>query len=358
MAKKQSTNKNDPATLAFSAVENALKGSILSADAESPGAANSKGSKPASAKARPDTTAERSRAANRIARKTGGVANDDNLAPSKLLYDLNAKPSQAPIWIATILSAIWIGITGFATWNRYGPQLAEGESLGALVGTLDLAGVVSVMFLPVLGFFAVAILTRRAQDLRMAAASMTRAAIRLAEPETTAADKIATVGQAVRREVTTLADGLERALSRAGELEVMIHNEVTVLDKTYSENESRMRGLIQELASQRDSVITNSERVREAISESHSGLVFDLDMIAQRIAGTIEERGGELTRSMNAAGENLTQAFGEKSDSFISLVDNRTTGLLSALDDSAGKLNLALEDRTSSISGAFEERTH
>ncbi len=356
MAKKQSTNKNDPATLAFSAVENALKGSILSADAEHSSASKApegNSSKPFSSK-----TPERNNAASRIARKTGSVANDDNLAPSKLLYGLNAKASSLPIWIASVLSAIWLAVTGLATWSRFDQQLTEGQTLGNLAGTLDFAGIVAVMFLPVLGFFAVAILARRAQDLRIAANSMTRAAISLAEPETTAADKIATVGQAVRREVSTLADGLERALSRAGELEVMIHNEVTVLDKTYSENESRMRGLIQELASQRDSVITNSERVREAISESHSGLVFDLDMIAQRIAGTIEERGGELTRSMNEASENLTKAFGERSDSFISLVDGRTTGLLSALDDSAGKLNLALEDRTSSISSAFEERTH
>ena len=54
--------------------------------------------------------------------------------------------------------------------------------------------------------------------------------------------------------IDALGDGLERALSRAGELEVMIHNEVTALERTYSDNESRMRALIQELASQRDSV--------------------------------------------------------------------------------------------------------
>ena len=44
-------------------------------------------------------------------------------------------------------------------------------------------------------------LVRRAQDLRLAAASMTQAAMRLTEPESAAAHKIATVGQAVRREV-------------------------------------------------------------------------------------------------------------------------------------------------------------
>ncbi|VAW24224.1 hypothetical protein MNBD_ALPHA11-1335, partial [hydrothermal vent metagenome] len=364
MAKKNESANNDAASLAFSAVENALKGSILEPDAKSNSSAPRNSAKQANSQTKGANALnsadiqDKSRAARRIAAKTGSVANDDRHSPSRVLYGLNAKPSKAPIWIATVLSIFWVAITSIAASNGISDQVTQGASVITILGSLDFASTIATVLLPVLGFFAIAILARRAQDLRIAAASMTEAAVRLAEPETTAADKVATVGQAVRREVTALADGLERALSRAGELEVMIHNEVTVLDKTYSENESRMRGLIQELASQRDSVITNSERVREAISESHSGLVFDLDMIAQRIAGTIEERGGELTSSMNKASSELQRAFGEKSESFISLVDNRTTDLMSALDDSAGRLNLTLEDRTSSISSAFEERTH
>src|SRR6185503_18494743 len=136
-------------------------------------------------------------------------------------------------------------------------------------GSNDFIGLVALTVIPVLGFFAIAALIRRAQDLRNAATAVTHAAIRLAEPETTASEKVASVGQAVRREVNAL-------------------------ERTYSDNESRMRALIQELASQREAVITNTERVREAITESHTGLVFDLDMISQRIAGTIVESGGNL----------------------------------------------------------------
>ena len=211
------------------------------------------------------------------------------------------------------------------------------------------------MVLPVLGFFAVATLFRRAQDLRNAASSITQAAIRLAEPEVTASEKVASVGQAVRREVNALGDGLERALSRAGELEVMIHNEVTALERTYSDNESRMRALIAELASQRESVLTNTERVREAITESHTGLVFDLDMISQRIAGTIVESGGNLTKALETAGNTLNGAFGERTESFVSLVDNRTSDFLAALDDSASRLVAdASQDQTSAMSRDFE----
>ncbi|OYX02797.1 MAG: hypothetical protein B7Z15_18760, partial [Rhizobiales bacterium 32-66-8] len=296
---------------------------------------------------------ERLRAADKIAQQAGAVANDDRFPTSKILYSLQNRSSSAPTWIALLLSVIWLAVSGAGAWLRYGPQLSN---FGSFVGTIDFIGLVAIMFLPVLGFFAVATLFRRAQDLRNAASSITQAAMRLAEPEVTAADKVASVGQAVRREVNALGDGLERALSRAGELEVMIHNEVTALERTYSDNESRMRALIAELASQRESVLTNTERVREAITESHTGLVFDLDMISQRIAGTIVESGGNLTRALETAGNTLTNSFGERTESLVSLVDNRTTDFITALDDSSNRLALTFEDQTAAMARTLDGR--
>ena len=301
---KNLTPNNDPAALAFSAVEDALKDSVFNLD--------STPEKTPERRTSDTARSERLRAADKIAQQAGPVANDDRF-PAKILYNLNSRSSSAPTWIALVLSAVWLCVAGAVAWLRYGPQLSN---FGQFAGTIDFVGLLAILFLPVVGFFAVATLFRRAQDLRNAASSITQAAMRLAEPEVTAADKVASVGQAVRREVNALGDGLERALSRAGELEVMIHNEVTALERTYSDNESRMRALIQELASQREAVITNTERVREAITESHTGLVFDLDMISQRIAGTIVESGGNLTKALETAGNSLNGAFGERTESF------------------------------------------
>ncbi|UXN72406.1 hypothetical protein N8D56_13780 [Devosia sp. A8/3-2] len=55
-----------------------------------------------------------------------------------------------------------------------------------------------------------------------------------------------------------------------------------------------MRALIAELASQRKAC-SPIPSACEAITESHTGPVFDLDMISQRISGTIVESGGNLT---------------------------------------------------------------
>ena len=117
-----------------------------------------------------------------------------------------------------------------------------------------------------------------------------------------------------------------------------------------------MRALIQELASQREAVITNTERVREAITESHTGLVFDLDMISQRIAGTIVESGGNLTKALETAGNSLNGAFGERTESFVSLVDNRTSQPASTRSTTAPTASTS-RSRTAPRPSAWPSRT-
>ena len=56
-------------------------------------------------------------------------------------------------------------------------------------------------------------------------------------------------------------DAISRALGRAGELEALVHNEVAALERSYTENENRIRNLINELASEREALANNSERV-------------------------------------------------------------------------------------------------
>ena len=56
-----------------------------------------------------------------------------------------------------------------------------------------------------------AALTRRAQEVRMTARSMMQVAVRLAEPETIATEQMVTLSQAIRREIASMGDGIERA---------------------------------------------------------------------------------------------------------------------------------------------------
>ena len=124
------------------------------------------------------------------------------------------------------------------------------------------AGVV----LPLLFIWGYALMLRRAQELKIAARSITEVAYRLIEPENEAVNSVRSVGQAIRLEVNSLTQGIERAMTRASELEGLVHNEVSSLETSYSDNELRIRGLVDELASEREAIINHTERVRSSIS--------------------------------------------------------------------------------------------
>ena len=75
---------------------------------------------------------------------------------------------------------------------------------------------------PMFFFFGFAALARRLHELRLSARSITQVALRLAEPETVAGENVAILSQAIRREIASMGDGIERALARAAELETLV----------------------------------------------------------------------------------------------------------------------------------------
>src|SRR5437660_718447 len=105
-----------------------------------------------------------------------------------------------------------------------------------------------------------------------------------AEPETVARDSIVSVGQAIRREVAAMGDGVERALARAAELESLVNNEVTALERAYNDNELRIRTLLDSLAQQRETLVGQAEQVRNAITNVHLDLSHDITSVSEAVA--------------------------------------------------------------------------
>ena len=124
----------------------------------------------------------------------------------------------------------------------------------------------AAIFLPPLLFFMTAMLIRRSQEMRHISRAMTEVTLRLAEPEGVSTDAIVSVGQAIRREVAALGDGIERAIERASELESMVRTEVATLEHAYNENENRVRALIGDLNIERDAIVEHSAHLRDAIA--------------------------------------------------------------------------------------------
>ena len=136
----------------------------------------------------------------------------------------------------------------------------------------------------------------------MIAQSMAQVAIRFSEPEGAAADSMVTVGQAIRREVAAMGDGVERAIARAGELETLVANEVAALERAYSDNEVRIRALLQDIAHQRDNLVGQAEQVRSAISGVQIDLRHDIALISDAIASRVDEVAKSITGALEERG--------------------------------------------------------
>src|SRR6266700_869081 len=252
-------------------------------------------------------------------RPTRRAANDDRETIGQILQAIQkGRPARNVYTLATIFAGVWLVGSGLLTISFLPSlQAAIGQGSG---GTLVLAGLAALFFAPMLLFYFLASLSWRGQELRMIAQSMAQVAIRFSEPEGTASDSMVTVGQAIRREVAAMGDGIERAIARAGELETLVANEVSALERAYTDNEVRIRALLQDIAHQRDNLVGQAEQVRSAISGVQIDLRHDIalisdaiasrvDEVAKSITGALEERGAHITSALSNAGDNMILAL-------------------------------------------------
>ena len=169
----------------------------------------------------------------------------------------------------------------------------------------------AIFFAPIIFFYVLAHMAWRSQELRLITQSMAEVAMRLAEPETVARELIVTVGQAIRREVAAMGDGIERALARAAELETLVANEVSALEHAYNDNEVRIRALLQDLGSQRDTLVGQADQIRDAINSVHLDLGNDISRISELVAEQVNEASRRITHALAEKGEHITRALGE-----------------------------------------------
>src|ERR1043165_3929234 len=126
MAKKSNT-QDDPATLAFSAVEDALKDSVFGGPA--PAAEPPAQPEPMIAPSRPQSSGggrtERARVADKQASMAGSVANDDRFQGSRILYGLQSRSNSTPSFVAVIVSIVWVAAILGIGLIRNGAQMGS-----------------------------------------------------------------------------------------------------------------------------------------------------------------------------------------------------------------------------------------
>ncbi|MEP2725574.1 MAG: antitoxin, partial [Roseibium sp.] len=335
----------DPAEAALSAVEEALKldfgGPEASSETGDSAPRASASDRATSTRPAPSQGAEakpnREESTPNRRRGRGGrppAANDDRRNIGGLIFSLQRRPSSAPFWGALVLSVVW-GLVGTSlTLSSFGDQLSGITDLNTLSNSPALILAAVAILVPIAFFWVMAMMIWRAQEMRIVARGMTEVALRLAEPEDMAKESILSVGQAIRREVSAMGDGIERAIARASELEVLVHNEVSSLERSYNDNELKIRSLIEELVSQRESIVMNADRVRETISGAH-------ESFAAQLTNTSSEFGS----SVDSATERMVEAVNSRVSELTSTVDNRIETLSSSLSSSGNELVEALTVR-------------
>src|SRR3984957_15122270 len=257
-------------------------------------------------------------------------ANDARESIGQILRPLQRRPARTSYILASIFAAIWV-IGGLMLGRIYMPDIQQ--ALGPSGLTAPVLAVLGTIYLaPVVFFYVLAHMAWRSQELRLIAQSMAEVAMRLAEPETVARESIVTVGQAIRREVAAMGDGVERALARAAELETLVANEVSALEHAYNDNEVRIRALLQDLGGQRDTLVGQAEQVRDAINSVHLDLSHDISQISQLVADQVNEASRRITHTLAEKGEHISRALGHAGDTMIEALGERGGDLLERLE--------------------------
>ena len=267
------------------------------------------------------------------------AANDDRPSVGQILQALQERPSATPYVLATLVSLAWLGVAGLYAYSLFtSGQWPLPVSQAALLGL--------GAFGPVAFFFATASLARRAQEMRMTARSMQQVAIRLAEPETVATEQVVTLSQAIRREVASMGDGIERALARASELETVLRSEVTNLERSYGDNERRIRSLIDELASEREAIIGNADRLRQSITGAHEKLSQELEVTSVRISERVEETGSRVTSSLGSKAEEINLMLARNGDTIVERIGAQSGAVIDKLTASGENVSSRLTEVT------------
>ena len=294
------------------------------------------------------------------------AANDDRESIGNILRALQRRPAGTSYVTATIFAGVWV-LAGLVLGWIYLPEMRA--ALGPTgLGTPVLAMLAVVFFVPIIFFYVLAHMAWRSQELRLITQSMAEVAMRLAEPETVARESIVTVGQAIRREVAAMGDGVERALARAAELETMVGSEVSALEHAYSENEVRIRALLQDLSAQRDSLVGQAGQIRDAINSVHLDLSHDISQISElvaeqvneasrRITHTLSDKAEHITRALGNAGDTMIQTLGERGGDLLDRLENTSRETSQAISAASDRLTTTLNFKTDHIGDEFTEIT-
>lgn len=214
-------------------------------------------------------------------------ANENEPGTAALISRMRKRPSSAPLWFAFLASMMWV-FAFFALFSEKLTVLSNPTSAENM--PLVLTGAM-ILFLPIFLSFSTAYLLWRAQQMRHVSEGLVHTALRLIRPQEVAADGLMSISQSIRYDVDQLVGGIEHAMARAGELEGMVHREISNIERAFGSNEERIRTLLSGLENQRNAL----REAGEVISNDTSPLLAKLEENTSALGGLVNTANSTLS---------------------------------------------------------------
>ena len=112
----------------------------------------------------------------------------------------------------------------------------------------------------------------------------------------------------------------------------------------------RIRALLQDLGSQRDTLVGQAEQIRDAINSVHLDLGNDISQISELVAEQVNEASRRITHTLAEKGEHITRALGTAGDSMIEALGERGGDLLDRLEHTSQETSQAIASGASPVS--------
>jgi hypothetical protein len=278
-------------------------------------------------------------------------ANDDRQSIGELRHALKFEPSGNILGVTYTLMAAWTAVWGlFVYFDRADILDPDGTLLAPkpLLAAFALIG-------PVLFLYITGLMARRAHEMRLIANSMTEVAIRLIEPETIATEQVVTLSQAIRREAASMGDGIERALARAGELEVIVRTEVSNLERSYSENERRIRLLIDELAREREAILHNADNARTALYGARDAMSKDISDTSLQLSEALSNASSRVALALGSKGEEIKLALEHAGDLFDQTLSAHGEDVVGRITSFSDEVTRRIGETTDDVTQRFAD---
>jgi len=185
----------------------------------------------------------------------------------------------------TLLSLFWIGVAAAFIWGLLGPQGVNHLTLAAK------AAFAAGILLPPFLFLSVAAALARSAAMTDATRALLVASERLFAADETAANNVARLARAVRRELDGLNTGLEVAFQRMRTMEAVLEKQISTLDDAGARAQVRGDSIAARLHQESARIETLGDQLTDAASragESVAGRAAQLKATMESAEGTLK----------------------------------------------------------------------